>query len=236
MKIAVFSDLHYSDRINKELPCRRGDLALKLLDSVIEFLNREYHPELAVCTGDLLNEPDRADLLSEIARHLARLNVPQIIIPGNHDPAAEIFYRSIPKPPEYLDLDGIRFIPFPDDPERPGYNAARTDSETARMIQIASAFDGLSVSIQHVPLFRPGIGKSRYNYESADSLLDMLESTGIRLTISGHEHAGMMPVSDGKITTLAAPALCEMPFSFLVFELDKQNCIPQNFKILTATR
>ena len=129
MKIAVFADLHYSDHPNPDHPRRRGEIALELLDNVIDSLNGEHHPDLAICAGDLVNEPERADLLPEVVRHLKRLRAPLIVIPGNHDPASEEFYRHVPRPPVFLDLGGIRFIPFTDDPERPGWNAARTPEE-----------------------------------------------------------------------------------------------------------
>ncbi len=72
MKIAVFSDPHYSDHPNLRLPARRGDLILTLLDSLLEFLNREYCPDLVICAGDLLDDPARKDLLPDIACRLKR--------------------------------------------------------------------------------------------------------------------------------------------------------------------
>ena len=235
MKIAVFSDLHYSDRRNPDHPQRRGEIALELLDNVIEALNREHHPDLAICAGDLVNEPERADLLPEVVRHLNHLCAPLIVIPGNHDPASEEFYRAVPRPPVYMDLGGIRFIPFTDDPERPGWNAARTPEEIERMIRTASDFPGPSVSIQHVPLYRPGICNVRYNYEYAETIIDAMRDSGVRLTISGHYHEGMDPVSDGRVTALAAPALCEKPFHFLLFELDRKG-IPTKFRRIGGDR
>ena len=225
MKIAVFADLHYSDHPIADHPRRRGEIALELLDNVMDSLNREHHPDLAICAGDLVNEPERADLLPEVVRHLKRLRAPLIVIPGNHDPSSAEFYRHVPRPPVFLDLDGIRFIPFTDDPERPGWNAARTPEEIERMIRTASAFPGPSVLIQHVPLYRPGTSKVRFNYEYAETILDAMRDSGVRLTISGHYHEGMEPVSDGRVTALAAPALCEAPFRFLLFELDRDGLL-----------
>jgi len=231
MKISVISDLHYSDHPNSRIPGRRGEIVLNILDSAVDFLNREYHPGLVICAGDLLDDPARDDLLPEVVRHLNRLNSPVIAIPGNHDPVSAVFYRSVPRPPEHLDLEGIRFIPFTDDPERPNWNAARTPEETGRMIRLASAFEGPSVSIQHVPLFRPGSGSACYNYEYAETIIDIMRDSGVKLTVSGHYHEGMNPVSDGSVTALAAPAFCEEPFRFLVFELDRSASVSAFRKI-----
>ncbi len=207
------------------MPCRRGDIALNLLGAAADFLNGEYNPDLVIFAGDLLNDPVRTDLLPAASLHLARLHAPLIALPGNHAPAPEIFYRTIPRPPEYLDVGGIRFIPFYCAPERPCYNTFRTPEETERMCRLAHEFQRISVSVQHVPLFRPGQGGSRYNYENADALLDAMRDANIRLTLSGHYHAGMKPVSDGFTTAIAAPALCEMPFRFVTFELEPDGTL-----------
>lgn len=231
MKVAVFADLHYSDQKNPHLPCRRGEIALELLDSVVDSLNKEYLPDIAICAGDLVNDPERADLLPDVAGRLERLNSPLIVIPGNHDPASAEFYRAVPRPPAYMDIGGIRFIPFTDDPEKPGWNAARTPEEIERMIRTASDFGGPSVSVQHVPLYRPGTSNVRYNYEYAAEIIDAMRDSGVKLTVSGHYHEGMDPVFDGNVTALAAPALCEEPFRFIVFELDRNGALSSYRKI-----
>ena len=236
MRIAVFSDLHYSDHPNAGHPRRRGEIVPEILERVVDRLNGEFHPDLVICAGDLVDDPKRSDLLPEVVRHLKRLRAPFLAIPGNHDPLSEEFYCHVPRPPVVLDLDGIRFLPFTDDPERPGWNAARTPEELDRMIRSASAFPGPSVSIQHVPLYRPGVGMARYHYEYAETILDAMRDSGVRLSISGHDHQGMRPVSDGRVTALAAPALCEEPFPFLLFELDRNGLLSDFRTIEGAAR
>ena len=220
MKVVLISDLHYAKERNLDLPARAGHFADTFLLRAVHRINRVIKPDLVIISGDLINDPHGADapeLLRELAGIIGLLTVPVIVVPGNHDPAPEDFYRDLPRPVEFTDCKGIRFIPFCDI-ETEGYNAVRSDGEQTRMRQL-STFDGPVVLIQHTPLFLPGTAPSPYHYDNAEEIFAALPSERKIITLSGHYHAGFVPVTRGNVTAICAPALCETPFRFAVLEI-----------------
>ena len=220
MKVALLSDLHYSKTRNVELPCRAGHYADTLLLRAVHRLNRYLKPDLVILGGDLINDPqgtDAEELLSELGRIIGLLDAPVIAIPGNHDPAPEIFYRHIPRPPEFLDCGGVRFIPFCD-AETPGYNAARSAADLERFRHLA-AFSGPVVMVQHVPLFRPGAAPSPYHYDNIEEILSSLPQNIRTIAMGGHFHAGYAPAEGGNLISICASALCETPFAFEIINI-----------------
>ncbi len=220
MRVALLSDLHFARHRNNELPCRAGHLADTLLLRTVHRLNRWIKPDLVIIAGDLLNEPDDSDakpLLEELAHTIGLLEAKSIVIPGNHDPNAEFFFRQIQRPPDYLDCGGVRFIPFLDD-DTPGYNAARSREDIERFRRL-SAFDGPVVMVQHVPLFQPGTTKSPFNHDNAAEILTACQGNTAVLALSGHFHEGYTAARSGNFTSICAPALCESPFSFLTIDI-----------------
>ena len=96
MKIAVITDLHYAKEKNIACPGRAGERAKELLNAAIEKLNTEIKPDILLVGGDLVNNADDAPLLEELAEIFRKLPYPQLIIPGNHDPAPDVFYQFFP--------------------------------------------------------------------------------------------------------------------------------------------
>jgi len=218
MRIAVISDLHFS-RVPSPLSERIGRFADIFLLRAVHRLNRYLRPDFVFIGGDLLNDPsapDALELLGELRSVLALLKMPFIVIPGNHDPAPEAFYQVMPRPPEHLDIGGCRFIAFPDDAQTAGDNARRAPAEVERMKRLAAAHHGPVVSLQHVPLFPAGRSDCLYNYENSAEII----APGLTLTIGGHYHAGMRMLNHDRVSAIAAPALCEAPFRFLILDLD----------------
>ena len=152
---------------------------------------------------------------------------------GNHDPEQNIFADILGHPPDYLDLKGVRFIPFIDKDE-PGCNASRSRFDIKRMYNLGVEFTGPLVFLQHVPLFPPELAKGYYNYTNAAEILNAIKALPNQtLTIAGHEHAGMPMINSGKDHFIVAPALCETPFQYLIVELSNHNITYQVRQLLT---
>jgi histidinol phosphatase-like PHP family hydrolase len=232
-KVVILTDLHFSKSANQAIPERKGEFADILLLRAVHRLNRYIKPDLVFIGGDLIDEPedaDRLELLSELKNIIDLIHAPAIVINGNHDPGRDVFESVIGKQPDFLDINGIRFVPF-FDPEKPGYNAFRVDDELARMRKLGAEFDGPLVSLQHVPLFPPESAACPYNYTNADEIVEIMHEENYVLTLSGHYHKGFELLDYKKRNYITGRALCEKPFGYAVIEIDdkgKVTCVQEN--------
>lgn len=224
IKIVVISDLHCQFYDPGGAAQRQGYFADVMLLRAVNRLNRFIKPDIILVPGDLMDEPNSVkteENLAGLHNILAKLESPCIVLPGNHDPAPEVFYRTIPRPPEHLDVKGVRLLPFIDR-QTEGYNAQRSAADIARLTSARKDFKGPIVTIQHVPLFPPGKDACPYNYTNASEIIDAMRANGVALSLSGHYHKGM-GLTDAGVNYLATPALCEAPFQFLVLDMAGGN-------------
>lgn len=212
MKAAVISDLHFVPEGAPVYGERRGEIADKLLIRAAEML-KDAPPDLLILCGDLVNVPDDIASLKKIRAILDGIDIPQLVIPGNHDPLPDTFYTVMPRPPDHLDVGGVRFVPF-FDRETPGWNALRSSEDIARMKRCRSGFSGRIVSVQHTPLFEPGSADCCYAVENATEVID----GSFEYAVSGHYHPGTPPARGKKLLSWIVPALCEKPFRFAVID------------------
>ncbi len=226
LKIAVITDLHYSSSPLAHISYRKGELANEFLLKTIDIINNTIKPDITVVLGDLLNDgnkDDALDLLKTLKQSINTLDSKVIVLRGNHDPVQEEFTKIMGDLVDFVDINGVRLIPFADKDEA-GANASRSEYDIDRMCRLSSDFSGQIVFLQHVPLFPKELITGFYNYTNADKLLyEIARLPNPTLTLAGHEHAGMKMVKSGKDSFVAAPGLCEEPFQFMVVEIDKNN-------------
>ncbi|MCF6177252.1 MAG: metallophosphoesterase [Victivallaceae bacterium] len=225
MKLAVIADLHFFRQGNIQIPERVGQFADIFLLKAVKRLNRYIKPDLVFIGGDLINDADDANaasMLEELKQIIDLIECPVIVIPGNHDLPEEQFYQIFKRPAEAVDINGIRFLPFIDR-EQPEYNAVRSQQDLAKMRQLAGAFDGPVVSLQHVPLFQSGTAPSSYNYTNSDGIITAMRASGVMLAVSGHYHDGYDVVTFDGVQSITAPACCETPFQFMEIDIDKSG-------------
>ena len=223
IKIAVLADLH-AGKANEDSPCR-GDIAEVLLARAVYRVKRWIRPDVVLLLGDLVEDDGSSavrPLLELSARALTILECPVIVIRGNHDPAEEMYYEYYPQPAEFVDVKGVRFLPFLD-AEEPEYNARRSKADLNRMRGARKDFDGPIVSVQHVPLFPPGASDCPFKYTNAEEIIELMKDSGICLAVSGHYHEGMELIRQGGQAFVATPALGEEPFSFLEVDIDGEE-------------
>lgn len=220
VRIAVIADLHRQSYDPGGAAQRQGYFADVFLLRTVRRLNRFIRPDVTLALGDLVDEPGSAGneaYLDGLRRILELLESPCIVLPGNHDPAPDLFYRIMPRPPERLDVKGVRFLPFAD-LQTEGYNARRSAPDIARFAAARRDFDGPIVTVQHVPLFPPGRSDCPYNYTNAPEIIAAMRAHGVNFTISGHYHKGL-ELEDSGMSFIASPALCEAPFQFLAADM-----------------
>ena len=222
--VAFISDLHYSSKPNLLCPARRGEYAAALLAGTVKYLNWTARPDLVLCGGDLINEPAAEDaerLTAILASILGLLDMPCLVIRGNHDLPQERFTRHFPFQP-VAEAGFVRIVAF-DDPETPGYNARRTPEDLERMKRAAEEWDGVLFSFQHTPLMMPG--QCVYGYENAQEILSLLKESGYRGTLSGHYHKGKPLTEQNGLQFLVQNALCEPPFTGTLLRIGRTGIV-----------
>jgi 3',5'-cyclic AMP phosphodiesterase CpdA len=215
-RVALLSDIHFDAEACdfKERKCPRGK---ELFTEAVHYVNERVTPDLVLVLGDLVDAGDTEEggrCLRELRPALDLVEAPVLAIPGNHDPAPECFYTVLESVPRWLDVGGVRFVPFVD-PEAPEFNAQRPSEALARFAEARADFDGPIVSVQHVPLFQPGVCDCPYNYVNAEEILQAMRGAGVGCAISGHWHRGIAVSHADGFVSIVNPALCEPPFRFL---------------------
>jgi histidinol phosphatase-like PHP family hydrolase/calcineurin-like phosphoesterase family protein len=221
-KVVILTDLHFSKSANQAIPDRKGEFADILLLRAVHRLNRYIKPDFVFIGGDLIDQPeapDHLELLAELKKIIDLIQAPTIVINGNHDPDKDVFESVMGKQPDFLDINGIRFVPF-FDPEESGYNALRADNELSRMRKLGEDFDGPLVSLQHVPLFPSKAESCPYNYTNADDIIKIMRDTNYVLALSGHYHAGFELLDYEGGNYITGRTLCEKPFGYAIIEIN----------------
>lgn len=226
MRVALLADTHFVHDRAAAIGTRRAGIADLLLLRAVHRLNRHIRPDLTVILGDLVNDgnaPEADAQFQTMRKTLDLLRMPWMALPGNHDADPKRFFRHFPRPPDTVDVAGVRFLPFVD-PEEPGYNARRTEPDIGRMRAArADGWRGPVVMLQHVPLFPPGLHPCPYNYVNAAELVQHMEQHGILAAVGGHYHSGFAPLRRGSSYFVAAPALCEAPFAYLLLDIGTES-------------
>ena len=223
VKVAVVSDLHAGKE--EDGSACRGDIGEVLLARAAYRLKRWIQPDIVLLLGDLVEEagtPAVRSVLKRSAQAITILACPVIVIRGNHDPAEELFYDYFPRPAEFVEVKGVRFLPFLD-AEAPDFNAQRSQADLDRMRGARRDFEGPIVSVQHVPLFPAGRSACPFHYTNDAEVIGVMQEAGIGLAVSGHYHEGMELIRQGNQAFVVNGALCAAPFPFLEINIDGEE-------------
>lgn len=221
-KIAVIGDIHYRDIALEDCAERRSAIAHILLLRTVQRLNKYIKPDVTLILGDLIDDPASTNAVEELQTLKSitdRLESRLIVIPGNHDPNADVFYSVFERPSSITDIGNTRFVTFIDN-EEPGFNASRSSSDLKLMKSARSGHPGPIISLQHVPLFAPGTSPSPYSLTNAQEAWSAFDDNNYTLSISGHYHAGDDQVQKRTGKSVIVPALCESPFSFVEIQIN----------------
>lgn len=207
-KLAVITDLRFG-RVALSDP--RDEIADILLLRAVHRLNRVVKPDATVLLGNLLNDgtaPDAVERMGHLQKIVEKLESPAIVIPGNFDGDVETFYRCFTRPSEICELGGARLLPFLGKPGQDfSASSARHDQDRFR-----AARDGFSGPIVALQL------SDRSIFEVAAAMSE----ANVCLALSGHSGESRHSSND---TTrfIAAPAMCDAPFPFLIVTIDSNG-------------
>lgn len=233
MKIAVIADIHWGDP--SQAVKRRCEIADILLTRAVYRVNRLIKPDVTVVLGDVVDDgasPAAEERLRQMRAILDKLNAPYIAIPGNHDGDVDQFYRAFDRPKDIVDIAGVRFLPFVDK-EEPRCRASRIEADMNRMRTARVDYDGPLVSLQHVCLCPPvDQPVAPYNYTNAADVIKVMQEVGLTLSVSGHHHHGAEDTTDGCVTFVNAPGLCESPFQLLEITMEGKRISTERHELV----
>ena len=230
MRIAHLTDPHIRHHLpgSSSIPRRHSRLMLACLAQAMARL-ADLRPDLLVVTGDLLDYPLEyaadprfrslawADLMA-LRRVLAEAPCPRIVLPGNHD-LEELCERAFPPVQECI-IAGHRVLAFYDR-EGEGHVPRRVAGERARFCEALERRDGVpQVHVQHYVVWPERNQGYPHTYGDGDALRRRIVQSGrVRLVLSGHYHAGVPPFCEEGVWFAVAPALCQAPYRFWVYDL-----------------
>lgn len=190
--IAHISDLHFG---REDPPLVEGLLrALQLAK-----------PDILIVSGDLTQRAKKKQFRAAREFLDSLPEVPQLIVPGNHDVSATNLYERLARPLQrYERLISDDLSPFLEDPEVAiaGLNTVRLLStkdgrlnrvqvETASKRLQGAAPSALRVVVTHHPLAIP-VGDSKHPaVQRARMAMALFANAGVDLFLSGHLHSGL---------------------------------------------
>ena len=233
MSIGFVTDLHYREAVPGDSPNPQREL--RRVGALLRYCLQHFRSagvELVLVAGDNVDAPLDdprldADLVS-LREMLTASGLPFVIIPGNHDPAPEVFYRVLPRPPRVLRSGNCEIITFGDDAFDYELRCASRQPELlAEMRQLLSSTPSgveLTILLQHYVLYpeqEHHESDYRYNYLNDAEMRAIMEASPRRLlSLSGHLHRGHPLVTHKGVTYFIGGALCEHPFRYYLLHTD----------------
>lgn len=240
MRIAQITDFHLRQATpgTASMPRRRSREMAKLLERALAQIAAQRVDLLAV-TGDLVDvpnwliqpvpgftldvpEPWRRAVLEDyrlIRRMLDATGLRYCVLPGNHD-HEELLWQVFDPDANVIEVAGHRVVRFCDR-EHDAHVPRRFIPERDRFDAELSRKDGLpQVHLQHY-LIAPALNESYpHAYGESEFLANCIEQSGVvRLSLSGHYHAGTELIERGPARFATGPAFCDAPFRWRVYDL-----------------
>lgn len=171
----------------------------------------EIRPDAVVVSGDLTQNASRAEFAAA-NEFLNALDVPQLIIPGNHDIPAlnllERFFRPSQRFRKFVHDDkmpvlemGNVFIVGIDTTRRGGWHLdwsrgriSNEKIEVAAEILHSAPVDACKVVVMHHPLVPTDLARGRKGACNADKALATFVEAGVTLIMTGHFHVSDLVV------------------------------------------
>jgi Icc protein len=212
LRIAQVSDVHFGGALS---------LPAETMERVAEDIRRTT-PDVVVVAGDLTYTGYEWEY-EEAAAWLSTIDVPQIVIPGNHDGrnVGRVHFRRLFGEPfsrfraefdveraERLRASGFSIVAL--DSSEPDLDEGRVGEERYPWIRdgLAERDDIKIVAVHHHLISVPGTGRERNIVHDAGDLLLTLTRMDVDLILSGHKHVpffwglnGMLLCSSGTAGT-----------------------------------
>jgi predicted MPP superfamily phosphohydrolase len=249
MRIGYLTDIHLRDAVpgTSRIARRRCREMRALLPACLDRMSA-HEVDLVLCTGDVVDDPDdpRAGQDLELVRKLFEQHGLQyIVVPGNHDPVPEIFYRVFPRPPRRQSVDENELVVFVDDVCVAGEDACTRSSEEMRALEQTLSASltpaGVTIAAQHYLIYPPRNEEYPHNYRNDVAIHKvMAQSAALTgrtiLSISGHYHPGVAPIECDGVWYLIGRAFCEAPHGYAIITLERGGFDVDQRDLATAAR
>jgi len=240
MRIGYFTDIHLRQAVpgTSEISRRRCRQMPDILRHCLKRLKAES-VDLIVCSGDCGDEPDHPEAATDLAAvrdMIEAVSIPSIVIPGNHAPRPEEFYRIFEKPERSIVLDDCRFITFFDDvcvgDELDSCRGEEAFADMRKLLSENPPEVKHTILIQHFLIY-PDLDETfPYNYQNAAEIMAVMESSPARLfSISGHYHQGFAPTIHNGVTYFCGKAIGESPFTYYILDTDGDKIDVKEFSV-----
>jgi len=230
MSIAHITDLHLRWHLpgTAAIPARLSRRMPELLARAMNMISADS-PDLVVLTGDLLDFPTDGladeEMLAAAAEDLDLIKhiidgaaCPYAVVAGNHDPFAllqEIFAAC----PADRIVSDHRVISFFDE-EVTDNVPERRDDQRARFLAALKNPSPPQVHVQHYLVWPVNNEGYPHSYRDAEDMhAAIIGSARVQLVLSGHYHPGIEPIREGETIFATAPAFCEAPHRYWLYEL-----------------
>ena len=254
LRLAHLSDLHlrHAQPGSAHVVERRSRVMLELLSRALEEIAQRYVDFLAI-TGDLIDVPhhllypndyyawqqqqelQRSEAIDDyraIKQLLDATGMPYLVLPGNHDyePA---FWEVFDRGPHLVSAGGYAIARFCDR-EWEGHVPRRLDRERkfwARLLSDPNAPP--QIHLQHyviTPELNQGYPHTYFEHEELKRR--MVASGTMALSLSGHYHSGTDLIREGACTFTTAPAFCDFPHRYRIYELHDHDVASQTHALL----
>lgn len=147
-----------------------------------------------------------------------------VVLPGNHDDE-DLLWQVFERGDDAVEISGCRVVRFCDR-EHDGHAPRRFVPDRLRWdAELARRDDGVQVHLQHY-VIAPDLNGDPlkdypHTYAEGAFLADaMTRSPHVRLSLSGHYHAGHATIRRGNTWFATAPAFSDAPFRWRIYELD----------------
>jgi 3',5'-cyclic AMP phosphodiesterase CpdA len=233
LRIAHLSDLHLRHHLpgDPDIPERLGRRTVEMLRRAMAQI-AAARPDLVVLSGDLLDYPlgelddpetrrqGEADLRL-IADLLPDTRCGAVVIAGNHD-HEELVRRVFGHQPEERECAGYRVISFTDRQDAdyvPHRRGRKWERFEAALADVASP---PQVHIQHYLVWPRKDEGYPYTYARAEEMVEAIVGSGVvRLVLGGHYHEGIPLFRVGETYFATAPAFCEAPHPYWIYDLEE---------------
>jgi len=235
MRIVHLSDLHLRDNLPgmSDNPARLSRDMPKLLERAVDEIY-DLSPDLFVVSGDLIDYPldeldnperqeqARKDLLL-IGELLDEVERPTVLVFGNHD-HPEVFRQVFEPLDSDIRVAGVRVLSFLDE-EGPGHVPIRTGDQAQRFEKaLAQRSAKPQIHVQHYVVWPERNDDYPHTYGEGAAMRDAILANGfVWMVLSGHYHPGIEPKQENGTWFATAPAFCEYPHAYWVYELRRNS-------------
>ena len=229
LRLLVIADVHFVGAARHEcaVPARRAALGLELVQRVAEYVrDNGLAPDAVVLLGDLVDDGNAAGAvhdLKAVRDAAARLGVPVVAVPGNHDGVRAQFEAVFGGAPAPLELNGSLLFPFADAHDAQDRSARAAHGMTA-LLEAARRKPGRPiVAVQHNPVHPPIQSDYPYMLTNSGEVMRGYREAGVVLSLSGHYHPGQPPTRVDGVCYATSPALCETPHAFMMAHVSRDG-------------